>query len=428
MNYEELLATRDARKTVKVRIPFGYYYKRLIDGKYSNFVEFSDELSDNVVFKDCVKKECSLTASLSDKHQLHFTPNIDEDGDDAVYAVAVEPGNYLTAEQLLNETPAVVAKKDFINSTINDLATLLKTLNEQGVYQVCLAPNNVFFRKNDNTVRLLLHGSVYERLNMASELYDGLESYVAPEVLSGEPATDRSDVFALAKFIDYLYASSGLPIELKQVIRKATADDPAQRYATVAEFHQTINQRRAAFRSTMMGVGALVAALVVVGLFFTLTPNTDPIEFVKPVEEPITDELLDEGFDPTTELGAAADSASIARAIKDYQMKDSDKIDERKIREFEAKGEAIFRKQYTQEAERILSKVYNSNSMNTSQKNFEAASDQAMQELVEKQVELGEHSSLSQEKSQRIASEIIEQVTERKKAEMGLKPKLGIQK
>ena len=41
-----------------------------------------------------------------------------------------------------------------------------------------------------------------------------------------------------------------------------------------------------------------------------------------------------------------------------------------------------------------------------------------MQELVEKQIELGEHSALPSEKSQRIASEIIEQITERKKAEM----------
>ena len=45
----------------------------------------------------------------------------------------------------------------------------------------------------------------------------------------------------------------------------------------------------------------------------------------------------------------------------------------------------------------------------------------AMEELVEKQIELSEHSALPSEKSQRIASEIIEQITERKKAEMSKK-------
>jgi hypothetical protein len=56
--------------------------------------------------------------------------------------------------------------------------------------------------------------------------------------------------------------------------------------------------------------------------------------------------------------------------------------------------------------------------MNSGQKSFENASSRAMEELVEKQIELGEHSALPSEKSQRIATEIIEQITERKKTEM----------
>ena len=59
--------------------------------------------------------------------------------------------------------------------------------------------------------------------------------------------------------------------------------------------------------------------------------------------------------------------------------------------------------------------------MNGGQKSFEDASGKAMEELVEKQIELSEHSALPSEKSQRIASEIIEQITERKKAEMSKK-------
>ena len=107
MNYEELLETRDARKTNKVRLPYGYFYKRLIDGKYSNFVEFHDELSDNIAFNECIRKQSEALSEIKSKNQLRFTPN---EGDGSVYAVAVEPGNYITIEQLLNEAPAVVAK------------------------------------------------------------------------------------------------------------------------------------------------------------------------------------------------------------------------------------------------------------------------------------------------------------------------------
>ena len=417
MNYEELVETRDVRKSNKVKMPFGYFHKRQIDGKYSNFVEFLDELSDNILFAECLKKDCEVTAQVSDKHQLHFTPNT-EDGANGIYAVAVEPGNYLTIGQLLYEVPSVVAQKDFLENTVKDLLQLTITLNEKGVQQVCFAPTNVFVRRNDNSVRLLLHGSPFHRLSAYDTLYEGVEEYIAPEVLRGEAPTDRSDVYGLGKFIDYLNASSGMPIYLKSIIKKATSEDPEARYATVADFRKALSQRKAAFKSAITSLCAIAIALILVGLFFTLTPDTEVVEFIKPVEEPISEELLDEGFDPTTELGVAADSATIAKAIKDYQMKDSDKIDEKKIREFEAKGEAIFRKQFTKEAERILSGVYNGRTMAGGQKAFEAASSKAMEELVEKQIELGENSSLSKEKSTNIATQIIEQITEHKKAEM----------
>ena len=417
MNYEELVETRDVRKSNKVKMPYGYFHKRQIDGKYSNFVEFLDELSDNILFAECLKKDCEVVSQIGDKHQLHFTPNA-ENGSDGIYAVAVESGHYLTMGQLLNEVPAVVAQKGFLENTIKDLMELTIKLNEKGVQQVCFAPSNVFVRRNDYDVRLLLHGSPFHRLEVYDTLYEGVEEYIAPEVLRGEVPTERSDVFGLGKFIEYLNASSGLPFYLKSVVNKATSENPEARYATVADFRKALSQRKATFKSAVTSVSAIVIALILVGLFFTLTPDTDMVEFVKPVDEPISDELLDEGFDPSTELGAAADSATIAAAIKEYQMKDSDKVDPKKIREFEAKGEAIFRKQFTKEAERVLSGVYNSRTMNGGQKAFEDASSRAMEELIEKQIELSEHSALPSEKSQRIATEIIEQITERKKAAM----------
>jgi serine/threonine protein kinase len=417
MNYEELVETRDVRKSNKVKMPYGYFHKRQIDGKYSNFVEFLDELSDNILFAECLKKDCEVAAQISDRHQLHFTPNA-EDGSNGIYAIAVEPGNYLTIGQLLNEVPSVVAQKGFLENTIKDLLQLTTTLNEKGVHQVCFAPSNVFVRRNDYDVRLILHCSSFHRLGAEDTLYDGIEEYIAPEVLRGETPTDRSDVYGLGKFIEYLNASSGLPFYLKSIIKKATSENPEARYATVADFRKALSQRKATVKSAVMSLSAIAIALILAGLFFTLTPDTEAVEFVKRVEEPISEELLDEGFDPSTELGAAADSATIAKAIKDYQMKDSDKIDEKKLREFQAKGEAIFRKQFSKEAERILSGVYNKQSMSGGQKSFEEASSKAMGELVEKQIELSEHSSLPSEKSQRIASEIIEQITEKKKAEM----------
>ena len=432
MNYEELLETRDARKTNKARLPYGYFYKRLIDGKYSNFVEFHDELADNISFNSCITKQCEALSQIKSKNQLRFTPN---EGDDGVYAIAVEAGNYITIDQLLNDSPSVVAKRDFMDSTISDLVDLSKEYHEAGIQYLCYAPSNVFVRKSDNSVRLLLHGSFFLPMKMQEEMFEGVEEYVAPEVMTEGKADERSDVYSLGKFIDYLYTSSGLPFELKGVVQKATAADPAERYASVEDLYSAMRRRHTLRRTGTLGIAALAIALIVLGLFFEMLPNTEPVEFVKPVEEPVDESLLDEGFDPLTELGPDADSATIARAIQDYMMKDSDKVDEKKLREFQAKAEQIFRKQYTSAADVILSKIYNNERMNNNEKNFRATSEEVMRELVEKQRELASNSSLSDETAQRIASEVIEQLTEKKKAEMEKKQEkkqekndLGLQK
>jgi serine/threonine protein kinase len=425
VNYEELLETRDVRKTNKVRLPYGYFYKRQIDGKYSNFVEFHDELADNIVFSECMRRQCDALSSIKSKYQLHFTPNQEDGG---IYALAVEPGNYITFEQLLNDSPSVVARKDFIENTIRNLVEITRELHEHDIQYLCFSPSNILVRKSDNSVRLLCHGSFFLPLKMQESVYDGLEDYIAPEVMGEGKADSRSDVYSLGRFIAYLFESSGVPFEQKHVLAKAIADAPENRYNTVDDLLSAMKIRRNLRRSVTLGIIAMIAALVVTGIFFEMVPNTEPVEFVKPVEEPIDESLLDEGFDPLTELGPDADSVTIANAIKDYMMNDSDKIDEKKIREFEAKAEQIFRKQYTSAADRILSKIYNNDRMNNSEKNFRATSEQVMKELVQKQEELSKNTSISSEKAQRIASEIIDQLTEKKKAALEKKENFGFQR
>ena len=415
MNYEELIETRDARKTNKVRLPYGYYYKRQIDGKYSNFVEFHDELADNIVFSECMRRQCDALGSIKSNYQLHFTPNQEEEG---IYALAVEPGNYLTFEQLINDSPSVVTRKDFFEHTVFGLMEILHELHEHDIQYICLSPSNIFVRKSDNSVRLLCHGSFFLPLKMQETMYEGLEKYVAPEVMAEGRADSRSDVYSIGRFIEYIFESSGVPVPLEQkhVLKKATAEAPEDRYATVDSMMKAMKSRRHLRSSIIMGVSAVAIAGILTGIYFENMPNTEAVEFVKPVEEPIDESLLDEGFNPLTELGPDADSATIANAIKDYMMNDSDRVDEKKIREFEAKAEQIFRKQYSAAADKILSKIYNNEHMNNNEKNFKATSEDVMKELVKKQQELSKSSSISSEKAQRIASEIIDQLTEKKKA------------
>ena len=421
MNYEELLETRDVRKTTKVRLPYGYFYKRLIDGKYSNFVEFHDEVADAITFNKSVIAEHEALAEIHSKQQLHYTPN---EGEDGIYAIAVEVGNYVTIEQLLNENPSMVAKGDFVISTLRDLFDVTVELHSHNIFHVCYAPSNILVRKSDGSVRLLCHGSFYEKIG-PDILYEDLEGFIAPEVLAGGSADARSDVYSLGRFIAWIYQSSGLPIELRHIVEKATAEVPDNRYQTADAMRQAINKERTIRKTSVIGASALAIALCRVGFYFYLLPSTEPVEFVKPVNEPIPDDLFEDNMSEYLGIGDDLDSATIAAIVAQEKQNDTTSVDEKRMRLYNAKAEAIFRKQFTKAADVIISRVYNTESMNGEQKVFAAKSKQMTEDLAKKQQELASQTNLSNDRTQAIAAEIIENIT-RKKMEAMDKDYLGL--
>ena len=418
-----MLETRDVRKTTKVRLPYGYFYKRLIDGKYSNFVEFHDEVADAITFNKSVKAEHEALAEIHSKLQLHYTPN---EGDDGVYAIAVEVGNYVTIEQMLNENPSMVAKGDFVISTLRDLFNITEELHAHNIFHVCYAPSNILARKSDSSVRLLCHGSFYEKIG-ADILYEDLEDFIAPEVMAGGSADARSDVFSIGRFIAWIYQSSGLPFELKHIVEKATAETPDNRYQTAEAMRQAINKARTARKTGTIAAAAFAIALCIVGFYFYLMPSPDPVEFVTPVKEPIPDDLFEDNMDDYLGIGDDLDSATIASIVAQEKSGDSITVDEKKMRLYNAKAEAIFRKQFTKAADEIISRVYNTESMNGEQTVFAAKTKKMTEDLAKKQQELASQTNLSNDRTQAIAAEIIEKITNKKMAAMdkdyiGLKP------
>ena len=424
MNFEEMLELRNVKETTKFRMPYGYFYKRLIDGKFSNFVEFHDELTEDVIFCRSVKTECEAIASIDHKNQLHFSTNGDDDG---VFAIAIEVGNYMTLEQLLNDNPAIVARDEFLSTTLKSLFNITATLNSKDIYHVCYAPSNILVRKMDNSVHLPWHGSFYKNIDV-DFLYEGVEDYVAPEVFDRGVIDSRTDVYSLGKLISYLYHSSDMPFELRPIVAKATNSDPYKRYASVEDLEAAINKAHTLKRTGLLGIGALTIALIVVGLFFYMLPSPDVVEYVKPVDEPIPDEMVEEDMDALLGIGADVDSATIAQIVKQQKhVKDSLGMSEGKMREYKAKAEEIFRKQFTKAAEGIISKVYNNDQMNGSEKDFAVKAQKMTDELVSKKDELMKSTAISTERAEAIAGKVIEQLTEKKKAEMD-KDYYGIKK
>ena len=137
-------------------------------------------------------------------------------------------------------------------------------------------------------------------------------------------------------------------------------------------------------------------------------PEQNEMEYIKPAPQPKTEDFLDEGIDPTTELGILPTDSS--GALTEAQKK--------KMEEYQKKAEDIFRKRFEKEADRILSKVYNAGVMNSSQSKFSASSQKAISELNEVQEKIASQTAMPMSKSQRIAQEIIDRVSNMKKKEI----------
>ena len=410
MNYEELLAARNDGKANKSQQPIGSYYREQVDGKWRGMVDIRAELNDNIVFAKALQQECEKNKTLAHNHQLHFTPVV-ENGE--VKSLALELGNYQTYEQLLKDNPAIIATKDFLDNTLKSLVELTSYLHAQGIWHVCYSPRTVFARKGDSAPMLLSHGSFYLGVDNQQELYGKDAEFVAPEVLNHGAIDERCDIYSIGKFLQSICSQADLPMEYRSAVKKAVSQSPEDRYQTPEDMLKAIQQRRNTFKSALTLVIGVVAALVCLGLYFDMVPESNPVEFVKPVPRQATDDLIDDGFDPA-ELGVKAEGDSLV-------------IDDANDRDYQAKAEEIFRKRYEKEADRILSKIYNKSYMSNSEKKFLSESESTIDELMKSQNEIGAESGLTPERSQLIASQIIDRITEQKKKEMGEKS-LGVQK
>lgn len=404
MNYEELLESRNGAALKKDSMPFGSFYRKMSANSFANIIDVRYDLADSLRFCEALKTESEQLKTVADRHQLHYQVTTDSSG---LCSVTVENGSFMTFERLINDKPSVVAQNNFVEQVMDILFESTISLNRQGIYHLCFSPSNILVRKDTTIPLLLFHGSSYLTLNDQEELYGPYVDYVAPEVFEEGVADARSDVYSLGKFLEYLYRDSLAPLEYRSVIKKAIQTNPELRYRDAVEMRKAMKSYHKLRHSLSLGIAAVVLAAVCIGLFVELTPNTEEMEFVEAApKENFDDEVSPALYDPEMELQAAQPDSSVTQ------------VDEEQMKVYEQKAEEIFRKRYSEEADRILSKIYDKEYMNSSEKKFLSMSTEAMTELSKKQVELGEEAGLSDTKSQRIASEIIDRISNEKKAKL----------
>lgn len=398
MNYEELLNAREAEGMHADQMPFGSLRKELIDNKYHYVLKMPTALTERWGFSEAIEAEQRLSRMLRSKQQLHFEMQQDAEG---ASQLVLEPGTYQTLAQLLNTNPAIMAKSGFVDSVVSGLFDITEELHEHGVFHVCFSPQNVLIRKGSDNPLLLLHASSFAKSGDVLDIFAGMDDFLAPELKEGKEMGIQSDIYSIGKLMEALYQQGSIPFEYKKVAQKATQLDPQKRYATVAEMREALNARRSMKRTFLSLVAALIVTACCVGLYFELLPEPTDVEFVEAAPKtPETDMLDDDSFSKEMEmLIEAADSI------------DTLTVEEREEMEtYMKKAEEIFRKQFTQKADNILSKVYSNERMSDEEKTFMAGNNAMRDELLKAESELAEQAGISEEKAGRIMTEVLNQL------------------
>lgn len=413
MNFEEMLEQKRGHGASGQKTLFGVLGKvRTSEGKFVNSIEIRRELSDASGFAKAFDDEAARSRELLHKQLLPFEVFTTDNG---MLAARIGQGSITTVGQLISDNPAVVVSKDFCKNMIEGLLRVAAFLHEKGVHHLCFSPDNVFVRRYTDTPLLIFHGSSYYNMNQRELLWKDHEHYVAPEVLEGSAVTAASDIYSVGRFIEYLYTTSSVPYELTAIVRKATAANAVDRYQSADEMLTDISRRRGKWRIMLSAAAAVLVLLAGWGIYSSLTPAHTEMEYVEPQPKEDADTFLSKGFDEKMELQFLGDTSRIDGDAAPGELSPSQ---ERVYREHQAKAEDIFRRQYTKQAERILSRLYGKSRTTMTESDFVKMSSTVTDELVKAQQQLTEMTGLSPARGQLLASNIIDQVTNRYDADL----------
>lgn len=396
MTYEEIVNSNAAVNSKNGLTPYGRIDRQQVDKKYHSVMTLKPELTSRLGFVEALKTDLNACMTLKAKQQLHG--ELKQDGDK--YTIELETGTYQTLAHVVNDNPAIVAKAGFIDSVVEGLMDLLEEMHARQIYALCLAPENILIRKGDETAMLLLHGSSFSRIIEAKELFGGYEDYLAPELRDGGEITEQSDIYSLGKLVEWMFNQGSMPYEYKKIVGTATQETAKRRFKSIEAMHNSLNTEKNKKRSFFSLIAALAIVVVCIGLYFELMPKAENIEFVEPAPKEQEESLLDQGgFDPEQEM------------LKDTSLVDSITEEEKRtLDDYMKKAEDIFRKQFTKEADKILSKVLNDSKMSDSEKEFMTSNNAMRDELMQLQTELAEQAGISDDRAGRISTEVLNQL------------------
>jgi serine/threonine-protein kinase len=209
---------------------------------------------------------------------------------DGCIGLWMELVNGRTLEQALREGRTFTA--DEVIRIGQELSHAVTAVHAAGLVHRDIKAQNVMLA-DDGRLVLMDFGTGREAANLADTHVAGTPLYLAPEALAGEPATTQSDVYSIGVVLYRLLTGSypvtardladlrrahqagerrdlrtqriGIPRRLRQVVERAVASNPSERYATAESLAAALAALKRAPGSFGWASRVAAAALILVG-------------------------------------------------------------------------------------------------------------------------------------------------------------------
>lgn len=227
----------------------------------------SPQLADDPGFRERFTREARSQAALSSEHVVHVYAHGEDDGRLWIATQLIPDGDLGRLLKEYGAPPRPVAV-DLIGQVADGLADA----HAAGLVHRDIKPANVLLRRGPRIRAYLCDFGIAGPIGGPSD-DAGTPAYMAPELRAGGRATVASDVYALGCLLRAVLPEDD---PLGDVVRRATADRPEERYPSALAFREALVAVPAPRRRRRWWlVAAPAAVLVAAGATYALWPAGD---------------------------------------------------------------------------------------------------------------------------------------------------------
>lgn len=183
-----------------------------------------------------LKKEFEITSQLdyrSLRKALAFE-TIQDLGECIVF-------EYIEGKSLAEHVRVGTLNEKEIKMILLDLCDALNYMHQRGVIHCDLKPENIIVTANDKRAKIIDIGLPETEYKTDRELLIKENEFIAPELIKGEEADQRSDVYSLGKIIEFIIERNMLS-QYKSIATHCTQFSREQRFDNVLEVRSLITK------------------------------------------------------------------------------------------------------------------------------------------------------------------------------------------